>query len=126
MFYTQHFKCPPDAHAKCLVLFLFGKIDAVEPFRLAAALKSAWVGAEVSRGQLGSHFANRVAGRLCLCLWRLFGGCRSHRNWTQQQKQAMSVAPGTMQPAVNAFDNVSRVGMVTIQFWLKGASLGDL
>lgn len=36
----------------------------------------------------------------------------------------MSVAPGTMQPAVNAFDNVSRVGMVTIQFWLKGASLG--
>lgn len=56
MFYTQHFKCPPDAHAKCLVLFLFGKIDAVEPFRLAAALKTAWVGAEVSRGSAGQPF----------------------------------------------------------------------
>jgi len=121
MFYTcthiQHFKCQPDSHANVWSSSC-GKIDATEPFRLAAALRSAWTGLEVRQGVMQGVGRGSAAGQpfcLCLCLWRLFGGCRSHSNWTQ--KQAMSVAPGTMQQSTHLTMSAG---------WLKGAFPGGL
>lgn len=89
---------------KCLPLFLWKNQYWPRGFKVRLHVVHGSSRAEVSRGgQRGGSCRAAIlpvgALRLCLCLWRLFGGCRSHRTWTR--RPAIAVAPGTMQQSTH-------------------------